>query len=54
MCARVEASEIDRFYRALQRQAGLSAASFATSTPSQGDGPAVKWGWISESPIPRT
>ena len=52
----VEASEIDRFYRALQRQAGLSAASVrhVHAILSKAMGQAVKWGWIHESPIPRT
>jgi len=52
----VQASEIDRFYRALQRHEGLSAPSVrhVHAILSLAMGQAVKWGWIHESPIPRT
>jgi len=52
----LDASEVDRFYRALQRQEGLSAASIrhVHAILSKALGQAVKWDWITESPIPRT
>ncbi len=52
----VDASEVDRFYRALQREAGLSAASVRQvhAVLSGAFGQAVKWGWIPASPITRT
>lgn len=53
MVRRVDASEVDHFYRALQRQAGLSPASVrhVHAILSKAFAQAVKWGWLKESPI---
>ena len=52
----VSPSDVDRFYRALSCDAGLSPASVrhVHAVLSQAFGQAVKWGWIPESPIGRT
>lgn len=53
---RLDASEVDRFYRALQRQAGLGPASVRHihAILSKAFAQAVRWGWLNESPISRT
>ena len=53
---RLDASEVDQFYRALQRQAGLAPGSVRHihAILSKAFAQAVRWGWLNESPISRT
>ena len=53
---RLDASEVDQFYRALQRKAGLAPGSVRHihAILSKAFAQAVRWGWLNESPISRT
>ena len=53
---RLDASEVDQFYRALQRQARLAPGSVrhVHAILSKAFAQAVRWGWLKESPITRT